>query len=125
MKMCQICGVNGTKNNRSRYCPSCGEGLKQVRAQIAMFKHRERVRNGQARHNRTYGGKPTSWAKKAARAASKELVKERHVPKVNTAEIAQALAKAPADALEVLRQILAKLKTEDEEKTAPVTKVAH
>lgn len=118
MKMCQICNVNPAKNNRAKYCPSCGEGLKEVRAQIAMFKHRERVRKGEARHNRTYGGKPTAWAKKAA----KELVKPREVPKVTAAQVAKALADAPQDAIEALRKILASLKTDEEEKKAGVAR---
>ncbi len=63
MKLCDQCGMNPTKSNKSKRCESCDVAFKRERAALAMYRHRERVRKGKARHNLTYKGQPTVWAK--------------------------------------------------------------
>lgn len=60
---CKACGVNQT-TGKNQYCDTCQIAIRKANQQIATLKHRERARSGRARHNLTYKGELTEWAKK-------------------------------------------------------------
>ena len=61
MKLCKSCEMKEVKSVKARYCDVCSVALAKYRAEIAVYRHRERKRRGIARHNTSYGGQPTKW----------------------------------------------------------------
>lgn len=59
-RKCEACEINPVQG-KAKKCPSCQIALRKATGALAVYRHRIRAASGRAKHNQTYGGKPTKW----------------------------------------------------------------
>lgn len=61
-RLCEACNLNPVRGPHSIRCESCAVALRKANQLLAAYRHRQKVKEGKARHNKTYGGRPTQHA---------------------------------------------------------------